>query len=243
MVRPGSTAGADPGRSLIGGVVSKMFWQEETDETQYVVPDEVVDLIFKIKCSSLPVDHAWGLSEAIHQQLPWFAEEPQAGLHLIYGADSGNGWERPSDGSEPLYLSRRTPLILRLPKERVTDAAGVLTGTSLSVDGNSLEIGESHSRLLGMTTTLYSRHVISPPRQDEDAFLQQAVQALRGFGLGFKKVLSGKVTCFSSPQGALETRSLMVAGLTLDDAVILQQRGMGPLRSRGFGLFVPHKTV
>ncbi|MGD9164124.1 MAG: type I-MYXAN CRISPR-associated protein Cas6/Cmx6, partial [Chromatiales bacterium] len=70
-----------------------MFWQEETDEEQYVVPDDVVDLIFKIKCRTLPVDHAWPLSEAIHQALPWFAEERQAGLHLIHGADSGNGWE------------------------------------------------------------------------------------------------------------------------------------------------------
>ena len=220
-----------------------MFWQEETNEEQYVVPDEVVDLIFKIKCRTLPVDHAWSLSEAIHQALPWFADDEQAGLHLIYGADSGNGWERPSDGAETLYLSRRTPLILRLPKERVDEAASILTGASLDVDGNSLEVGESHTRLLGMTSTLYSRHVVSLPDQDEDAFVHQAVQELRAMGLGFKKVLSGKITSFSSPQGALETRSLMVAGLSLDDAVILQPQGIGPLHSRGFGLFVPHKTV
>ena len=219
-----------------------MYWQEETDETQYVVPDEVVDLIFKIKCRSLPVDHAWSLSEAIHQQLPWFPEEPLAGLHLIYGADSGNGWERPSDGEEALYLSRRTPLILRLPRERVDDAAS-LTGRTLDIAGNTLEIGAGHTRLLGMTTTLYSRHVISQPDQDEDAFLQQSVETLRAMGLRFKKVLSGKATLFQSPEAPLESRSLMVAGLSLDDAVSLQQTGVGPLRSRGFGLFVPHKTV
>lgn len=219
-----------------------MYWQEETDEEQYVVPDEVVDLIFKIKCSSLPVDHAWGLSEAIHQQLPWFAEEPLAGLHLIHGADSGNGWERPSDGGEVLYLSRRTPLILRLPKARVEDA-GSLSGQTLDIAGNPLEIGPGHTRLLGMTTTLYSRHVISLAGQDEDSFLQQAVASLRAMDLRFKKVLSGKVTSFTTPEGPLETRSLMVAGLSLDDAVTLQQTGVGPLRSRGFGLFVPHKTV
>ncbi len=219
-----------------------MFWQEETDEEQYVVPDEVVDLIFKIKCRTLPVDHAWSLSEAIHQALPWFPEEEQAGLHLIHGADSGNGWERPSEGEEALYLSRRTPLVLRLPKTRV-DEAGRLTGITLTIAGNSLEIGESHTRLLGMTTTLYSRHVVSQPDQDEDEFLHQAVENLRAMGLGFKKVLSGKIASFSSPEGPLQTRSLMVAGLSLDDAVILQQQGVGPLRSRGFGLFVPHKTV
>jgi CRISPR-associated protein Cas6 len=219
-----------------------MFWQEEIDEEQYIVPDNVVDLIFKIKCRTLPVDHAWALSEAIHEVLPWFPEEDQAGLHLIYGADSGNGWERPSEGEEALYLSRRTPLILRLPKVRVEDAE-TLTGKTLDVAGNSLEIGESHTRSLAMTTTLYSRHVVSETELEEDAFLQQAVESLQVPGLRFKKVLCGKVTRFATPEGTLETRSLMVAGLSLDDAVTLQEQGIGPLRSRGFGLFVQHKTV
>jgi CRISPR-associated protein Cas6 len=219
-----------------------MFWQEEIDEEQYVVPDNVLDLIFKIKCRTLPVDHAWSLSEAIHQALPWFADERQAGLHLIYGADSGNGWERPSEGAQTLYLSRRTRLILRLPRERIEDATA-LTGQILEIAGNSLEIGASHSRLLGMTTTLYSRHVVAEPERDEDAFLQQAVESLQSLRLRFKKVLCGKGTRFTTPEGPVETRSLMVAGLPLDDAVTLQEHGIGPLRSRGFGLFVPHKTV
>jgi hypothetical protein len=94
-----------------------------------------------------------------------------------------------------------------------------------------------------MTTTLYSRHLVAQPEQDEDAFLQQAVESLQSLRLRFKKVLCGKGTRFASPQGTLETRSLMVAGLPLEDAVTLQEQGIGPLRSRGFGMFVPHKTV
>lgn len=219
-----------------------MFWQEEIDEQQYVVPENVVDLVFKIKCHSLPVDHAWALSEAIHQALPWFAEERLAGLHLIHGAESGNGWERPSDGEETLYLSRRTPLILRLPKECV-DEASALSGMTLDIAGNGLQVGESHTRFLSMATTLYSRHVVAEANQSEDEFLQSAVESLQALNLRFKKVLCGKGTRFSTPEGPLSTRSLMVAGLSLDDAVTLQEHGAGPLRSRGFGLFVPHKTV
>lgn len=220
-----------------------MFWQEEIDEQQYVVPENVVDLIFKIRCSSLPVDHAWALSEAIHQALPWFAEERQAGLHLIHGAESGNGWERPSDGGETLYLSRRTPLILRLPKAYVEEAAAALSGVTLDIAGSALQIGESHTRFLSMATTLYSRHVATQAELTEDEFLQSAVESLQALNLRFKKVLCGKGTRFSTPEGPLSTCSLMVAGLSLDDAVTLQENGIGPLRSRGFGLFVPHKTV
>jgi hypothetical protein len=59
----------------------------------------------------------------------------------------------------------------------------------------------------------------------------------------FKKVLCGKSRRFATPDGELPTQSLMVAGLPLEDAITLQQQGLGPHRNRGFGLFVPHKTV
>jgi CRISPR-associated protein Cas6 len=219
-----------------------VFWQEEIDEEQYVVPDRVLDLIFKIKCASLPVDHAWILSEAIHRALPWFADEPRTGLHLIHGAESGNGWQRPDDAGGTLYLSRRTPLILRLPRERIEDAA-TLSGLKLDIAGNPLEIGASHTRFLAMSNTLYCRHVVSAAEQDEAAFLQQAIAELESMDLRFKKVLCGKGAEFACGDGRLVTRSLMVAGLSLDDAVTLQEWGIGPLRSRGFGLFVPHKPV
>ncbi|MBV2089387.1 MAG: hypothetical protein KUF72_00705 [Candidatus Thiodiazotropha sp. (ex Ctena orbiculata)] len=219
-----------------------MFWQEEEDEERFVVPDNVLDLLFKINCPTLPIDHAWALSQAIQQALPWFADEPNAGLHLIYGADSGNGWERPSGSDQLLYLSRRTPLALRLPNRRVEDAE-TLTGQILDIDGHSLEIGKSHTRLLGMTTTLYCRHLIAAEDQSEDEFLQHCVEQLKALKLRFKKVLCGKGEQFETPDGALMTKSLMVAGLPLDDAVTLQEEGLGPLRTRGFGLFNPHKTV
>jgi CRISPR-associated protein Cas6 len=219
-----------------------MFWQEEEDEERFVVPDNVLDLLFKIICPTLPIDHAWVLSQAIQQALPWFADEPNAGLHLIYGADSGNGWERPSGSDQLLYLSRRTPLILRLPNSRLEDA-GALTGQTLDIDGHSLEIGKPHTRLLGMTTTLYCRHMIADANQSEDEFLHNAVDQLKALNLRFKKVLCGKGEQFKSPDGPLMTKSLMVAGLPLDDAVTLQEEGLGPLRTRGFGLFNPHKTV
>jgi CRISPR-associated protein Cas6 len=219
-----------------------MFWQEEVDEQQFVVPDEVVDLLFKIKCDTLPVDHAWPLSEAIQAVLPWFADEPLAGLHLIYGADSGNGWERPQGGEDLLYLSRRTRLSLRLPKHRVADAQA-LSGKTLQIRDNTLEVGDSYTRSLAVTTTLYCRHLVTDTEMTEDEFMELAVDSLRGMNIRFKKVLCGKSRSFATPDGELPTQSLMVAGLPLEDAIALQQQGLGPHRSRGFGLFVPHKTV
>ena len=219
-----------------------MFWQEEVDEEHFVASGAVLDLLFKMKCNTLPVDHAWSLSEAIREELPWFGEEPQAGLHLIHGADSGNGWERPQGGEDLLYLSRRTRLVLRLPEHRVEDAR-TLQGKTLQIQDNQLEVGDSHTRSLATTTTLYCRHLVTETEMEEDEFMGLAVEKLKAMNIRFKKILCGKSKAFATPDGDLPTQSLMVAGLTLEDSITLQQHGLGPHRNRGFGLFVPHKTV
>ncbi len=137
---------------------------------------------------------------------------------------------------------RRTRLVLRLPQHRVADARA-LTGKTLQVQDNSLEVGDSYTRNLAVTTTLYCRHLVTDTEMDEDEFLGLAVDTLKAMNIRFKKVLCGKSRSFATPDGALPTQSLMVAGLPLDDAITLQQQGLGPHRNRGFGLFVPHKTV
>ncbi len=219
-----------------------MYWQEESDNDQFVVPDNVLDLSFRIECKALPVDHAWALSKEIQRILPWFAEERLCGLHLIYGADSGNGWERPQGSDDTLYLSRRTRLQLRLPQARIDDAQA-LNGKTLHIQGMPLTIGSAKAHPLGITTTLYSRYVATDASNDEDQFLEQSLADLHRLRLRFKKILAGKEARFQGSDGPQSSRSLMVAGLSYEDAVTLQQHGVGPLRHRGFGLFVPHKTV
>lgn len=223
-----------------------MFWQEEeNDVDRFIIPEDVVDISFTISCKSLPVDHAYALSEAVKGTLPWFAEEEQAGLHLIHVADSGNGWERPKGEEELLYLSRRTKLTLRVPQYRVEDAKA-LSGQKLDVADNEMEVGKGNIRLLSSTTTLYARYVaVSDEQQSEDEFVAGLVNELKQAGLRFKKVLCGKEGSFKTPEGPIVTRSLMVADLPLEDAVRLQEVGVGPHENKkiGCGLFIPHKAV
>lgn len=223
-----------------------MFWQEEDNDVErFVVPENVVDILFSIDCKTLPVDHAHALSSAVKKALPWFDQEEQAGLHLIHVAESGNGWERPQGEDEVLYLSRRTKLTLRVPQHRLEDAKG-LTGQKLDVAGNELEVGKSTVRLLSISTTQYARYVaVTEQGQSEDAFIGELVNELRAAGLSFKKVLCGKETTFDTPDGPMVTRSLMVADLPIEDAVRLQEIGVGPHEHKkmGFGLFIAHKAV
>jgi len=218
-----------------------MYWQEETEENQFTVLGDVVDLQFQINCPTLPVDHAWELSRQIQQILPWFADEAQAGLHIIHGADSGNGWERPRGAGDLLYLSRRTQLKLRLPSHRVSHAEA-LSGTTLEIAGHSMKVGSGKTRKLSMSSFLYSRYVASDPDMVEEEFTEWAVDELKQLRLRFKKILCGRSFGLATPEGPVQSRSLMVAELPFEDAVILQETGIGPRRSMGCGLFIPQKS-
>ncbi len=43
-----------------------LFWEEEDDKTlPYKAPDTIFDVMFSIECKSLPIDHAWALSQQL----------------------------------------------------------------------------------------------------------------------------------------------------------------------------------
>ncbi len=219
-----------------------MYWQETKENEHYIVPDDVVDVVYNIQCRCLPVDHVWALSRAISAALPWFADEPEAGLHPIHVAESGNGWMRPDAPDALLQLSRRTRLMLRLPKHRTEDA-GKLTGQTLDVGGNTMKVEKATVKPLSAITTLFSRYIVSAEGMDEAAFLREAQSLLAGMGIRPKKMLCGIERVIATPDRRIHTRSLMLADLAVEESVKLQQRGLGPGRTLGCGLFLPHKDI
>jgi CRISPR-associated protein Cas6 len=224
-----------------------MFWEEEKDEnTPFVVPDDVVDVVYNINSKCLPLDHAYSFSSAMRAALPWIDDEAQAGIHLIHGAESGNGWMRPEDtGSELLHLSRRARMTLRVPKHRV-EAAQALTGQTLDVDGYALEVGKSKVKLFSTLPTQFARYVAVPDginHEDETAFMAAAAEQLKALDIKVRKLLCGRAHALRHPQGNLYTRSIMLADLEVEEAIVLQQYGIGEHRTMGCGLFIPHKGI
>lgn len=218
-----------------------MHWDETSPAQEYTIPDTVVDALFSIACRHLPVDHAYALSHAIQRALPWFADEPDAGLHIVHVAGSGNGWQRPDDPEALLQLSRRTKLALRIPKLRAADA-GALVNQTLDVGGHAMHIDGIALRPLSGITTLFSRYVVTAG-DDEPRFLQAAGDQLSGLGIRPARLLCGLSTLIATPARMLQTRSLMIADLSTAESVLLQQRGLGPERKLGCGLFLPHKDI
>lgn len=221
-----------------------MYWNDEKEKQPvFRVPDDVVDLAFRVTCPTLPLDHAHALSRQLLQELPWLEEEAHAGVHLIHGATSGNGWFRPEDTSnELLHLSRRTRMRLRVPKHRLEDAR-TLSGKTLNIDGHSLELGKNEVFLLSSLSTLFARYIITREEDDEEQFLEEAAEQMRAIGINCRKMLGGITHTMRFPDGAVFTRSLMVADLEPEQSVRLQEVGLGAGRTIGCGLFIPHRGI
>jgi len=224
-----------------------MFWQEDPEQPEAAATDAVVDVLFSLQCRSLPVDHAYALSTALLELTPWLADEPFAAIHTVHVAGSQNGWERPEHGSDQhLLLSRRTKLSIRVPRERIADLTSALEGRTLDIAGSALTIGSSKQRSLSRDSTLFARYVALPAEAagtDEDAFLTWAAAELASLDIKVRKALCGKTTPLATPEGPLATRSLMLASLTPDESLRLQQHGLGPHRAMGCGIFIPHKGI
>lgn len=221
-----------------------MFWQENPSEQDCEVTAEVVDILFALDCKRLPVDHAHALASAIIDALPWFSDEADAGVHSIHVAGSQNGWERPTHGTEShLILSRRTKLAIRLHQKRQDDLIQGLRGRTLNVAGCPLTIGEAKIKPLSKETTLMARYVVTQEGDDEEAFLTRMARELHHLNIGVRKALCGKTTTLTIPGGGLQTRSLLLADLSPVESIRLQVAGLGPYRSMGCGLFIPHKGI
>jgi CRISPR-associated protein Cas6 len=221
-----------------------MYWSEDNDSNkEFIIPDDVVDLSFKLECKTLPLDHAQALAVAIQTALPWFEEESRTGLHLIHVAESGNGWYRPEDPeNEVLCLSKRTRMTLRVPQHRIEDAQA-LTQQTLDIDGYALRVGESAIKSLSALPTQFARYVVAEAEQDENEFLASMAALLRAMEIPVKKLMAGKQHRMRLADGPVVTRSLMVADLTPEAAIKLQQEGLGPGRKFGCGLFLPQKGI
>jgi len=221
-----------------------MFWNEEEKPENFKAPDNVIDLSFKVTCRQIKLDHAWALTDALNEVLPWFNDEPQSAIHHIYIPQSGNGWVRSDDfADEIIQLSRRTRLKIRIPVSKLEETKS-LTGKTISIDGHQLTFGQSDQYLLSTLTTIVARHVHIPETDDdEEAFLLAVKKQINAMDINVRKMLCCKSHQLKTPEGIIKTRSLMIADITAEESIRLQENGVGHYYSYGCGVFIPQKGI
>ncbi len=97
--------------------------------------EHIINLCYKVKGDTLPVDHGFALFSSISKILPHFHSESRVGLRLIRGRYVGNGL---------LSIKPVAELIFRMP--------GLLIPEYLSLSGKNLDIS-GHKVIVGVPTT------------------------------------------------------------------------------------------
>ena len=74
-------------------------------------------------------------------------------------------------------------------------------------------------------------------------FLEDNHKQLVSMGIQPKKMMPGLLHRINTANGELDSRTLMLADLTIRDSIRLQQSGLGTGRKLGCGIFIPHKGI
>lgn len=218
-----------------------MFWSDREDTNSApTVSDDIVDLSFGLRGLEIPSDYAYSLATALQHIAPWLVDAP-IGAHLYLVAEAGNGWIREDEVRENMYLPKRARLNLRAPKRYIELGRGLI-GNKIRLQEHIISIGNLEVKKLSPIRTQYARHVVSA-NADEEQFLEQLTRDLSSLDVRCKKIVCGKSRRIRTPDGAIETRSVMLADLSHEGTVVVQQQGIGPHRLLGCGIFVPHKSV
>lgn len=179
----------------------------------------------------MPVDHGLLVYEALRGLAPWIAEEELLAIHPVQGADMGDG---------RLMLNRRAKLVMRVPRARV-DEALKLSGQSFELAGAPFALGQAKLRPLTYHTPLYA-HLVTTGSADEKAFAADIIRLLDELDID-SRFICGKRQALTTERGTEYGYSLMLHGLPIEHAILIQQQGLGTNRKLGCGVFIPHKSI
>ncbi len=192
----------------------------------------LADVQFELSAGEIPADHGVDLFEQLIQHLPWLGDTAGVGVHPVHGAPTGR--------NDNLVINRRVKLTLRLPVDRLTDAEA-LVGAVLQTGAGPIRVGPMKKRPLVPFATLYS-HFVVMDSADEARFLDAARAELESMGAR-GGLIPGKRRRMHMRGGDVEGYSLMLHDLSLEDSILVQERGLGRYRIYGCGIFIPHKSI
>lgn len=209
-----------------------------------------IDVFFRIQGKRLPADHGYLLYSAISRLIPTIHEDISLGLHPVSGAPCGN---------RQISLSANSSLGVRLDSDRISEIMP-LAGKELCVGDERIFVGIPNSKALIPCSRLYSRLVVIKGYTDHDSFAVAAKKQLSESGINAELSLveqasyacanEGKDTGSHSPylRRTLRIRdknvvgfAVRVEGLTAEESILLQEKGLGGRRRFGCGIFMPDR--
>lgn len=226
------------------------MWQETNDETNSGFNAAMTDVVFRIDCPRLPVDHASALATAVSTHIPYLQQTTSAGIHAVHVAGSQNGWERPEHEGDYLLLSRRTRFRIRVECGQAENVINTLTGKTLDIQGLPLHVLSGSTRSITPSATLFSRYTYfadTAANHDEERFIDYVIESVstlcRQYSYSPTKILCGRHHHLETDNGTQTTRSVLLADVPAPSSILLQDNGLGEGRTMGCGLLIPHKDT
>ena len=199
-----------------------------------------VDVIFPVRGEALPTDHAYPLYTALTRVVPSFHDE---GVPLSFNRINGEA------GGKGLIRSfGKSVLRCRVPAEHIPLLLP-LADKDLIVAGHKVHLGVPRVAPLIPAAALSARMVTFKNATDAARFLAVARQKLDAFGVageaGIPLIQSGQREGEPRRQVLrIKGRRVIgfacqVTGLTAEESLLLQERGLGGRRRMGCGFFLP----
>ncbi len=208
-----------------------------------------VDLAFRVTGSSIPADHANPLYAAISHLIPVFHGDPSFAVHQIRGA---------LDRARRLIISRTSELVIRTPASRIPDLLP-LAGSRLTLAGDTIDVGIPTPRALTPSARLFARLVVIRGFMETAAFLESANRKLDEEKIAARANLVPNPKADPTAAAGAGSRSpwlrrtveihgrkivgfaVRVEGLTAEESIRLQEKGLGGRRHFGCGIFTPER--
>ncbi len=199
-----------------------------------------VDLLFPVQSGTIPTDHAYPLYAALAGLVPAF-HDPETDVRFA-----------PLNGAagEPgrLRLNEWSHLRVRVPADSIRTVLP-LAGKKLEVAGSAVRLGPPTVQPLIPSAAVESWLVTFKHGEEPDAFLTTAraklteisvagEPAVRAFGSGPRAGQPRRRVIRLKGQKIIGY-ALVVSGLTADESIRLQERGLGGRTKMGCGFFLP----
>ncbi len=190
---------------------------------------EMIDVVFEISGGTLPVTYPCALWNELTRLVPQLGDDENVGVIPLRTAASNEG----------LLLPKRAKLVLRVPRELATTAAG-LEQKKMHVGGSDLQLGSCETRPIQPYSTLHAQMVTGA--DDELSFVAEVESALAKMGVA-AKLICGQHRTLAASDRTISGYSLVLHDLTPEGSIRLQYAGLGKERRFGCGIFVPYKVI
>lgn len=201
------------------------------------LPNPYIDLKFTLTGHTIPFNHGYTLYAAISHQFPIIHNLDTLSIHPITGKP---------EFPHLLHLTQDSSLYLRLPINQVP-LIYRLAGKTLTLNDHKIRLGLPESTFITPHHHLYSRLVVIRGFDEPQTFLEAAQRQLN------QRNITATLSLTTRSQGEPIRRTIKIKSKTLvgygvkisdlneEDAISLQEKGIGGKHKMGCGVFIHTK--